>query len=250
MDAPRLSIILISWNSLPMLSACLQSLGNVTCDRGVEIIWVDNGSEDGAKEFVAERYPGVKQIILPSNMGVAYARNRGLEAARGRYLLLLDDDTEASPEVLGELEVFMEAHPSVGICAATLVNKQGEVQESLKPYPGLLCKISNVIKSRFQSLQPSGIVEVKKPCYVIGACQFIRRECLEQTGMLDQKIFYGPEDADFCIRARKKGWGVELLPHTRIVHHWRRITNRSLTGSIARRHIRALIYFWWKHRRL
>lgn len=249
---PQLSIILISWNSLPMLKQCLRSLEPVMARRDVETVWVDNGSTDGSSDFVASHYSGIKVKLLPENKGVAYARNRGVELSAGRYILFLDDDTESTPEAIDTLVNYLETHPEAGIAGCALRDKEGRLQDSFKPYPGLWRKVKNVvrgklrIKQREPALPPMAIY----PTYVIGACQLIRREVFERVGLLDEAIFYGPEDADLCLRARRAGWLTVYLPQACMLHHWRRITSRSLISPASQAHIRGLVHFWRKHRRL
>lgn len=235
-----------------MLRQCLRSLEPVMSRREVETIWVDNGSTDGSAAFVREHYPGITAKLLPENKGVAYARNRGVELSTGRYILFLDDDTESTPDAIDTLINYLEAHPEDGIAGCALRDKAGRLQGSFKAYPGLWCKVKNVLRCKLRikhpevALPPAAIY----PTYIIGACQLIRREVFEQVGLLDEAIFYGPEDADLCLRARKAGWHTVYLPQACILHHWRRITTRSLTSPASRAHIRALLYFWRKHRRL
>ena len=248
---PRLSIIIVSWNSLHFLQPCLASLTEVLERSDVELVWVDNGSADGAEQWVTANYPEVAVRRLPENRGVAAARNVGASAARGRYLLFLDDDTEASAEAIDCLLCYAESHPAAGIVACALHDADGRTQQSFKSYPGLLSKIANVLSSRLRSEHQVELPDAPiEPCYVIGACQLIPRRLFERLGGFDEHIFYGPEDADFCMRARREGFATVFLPDVAILHHWRRITNRSLLSPIARRHFAALIYFWRKHRRL
>lgn len=248
----KLSIILISWNSLPMLQRCLTALKPVMADPDVEIIWVDNGSADHAADFVQAEYPSIHTILLPQNLGVARARNHGIRSAKGQYILLLDDDTEASEQAINTLVRHLDQNPLTAIAGCALHSATGELQDSFKPYPGLICKIRNVIRSKFSlASKPIQLPDsITHPTYIIGACQIIRRKTLDAIGLLDEAIFYGPEDADICLRAKKAGWSVDYIPHVSITHHWRRITSRSLTSAASRRHIRALIHFWCKHRRL
>ena len=87
------------------------------------------------------------------------------------------------------------------------------------------------------------------PYYVIGACQVFRRDVLGKVGLLDEGIFYGPEDCDFCIRVRKAGFTIDYLPQLRLTHDWRRATRRSPLGTLGRRHLKALLRFWMRHPR-
>ncbi|MCM1319905.1 MAG: glycosyltransferase family 2 protein [Muribaculaceae bacterium] len=253
------SIVIISWNSLGMLKKCLSSLDGYLNRQDVELVWVDNGSTDGAAEYVKHSYPGTKVILLPQNMGVAYARNRGVEAASGRYILFLDDDTEATVEALDILVEYMDLHPEVGIVGCALRDAQGRLQNSFKGYPGLLCKVKNVLSAKLHitalkekcglKSEPKLPSQVIYPTYIIGACQLLRREVFEKVGLLDEHIFYGPEDADFCIRAARKGYLTAFLPYISIRHHYRRITAKRLTTPASKAHIKALRYFWRKHHR-
>lgn len=255
----QLSVVLICWNSLSYLREALASLQKtVQAATDSEIIVIDNGSVDGTELFIAQNYPNITYQRLPQNRGVAYARNRGIERASGEYIWLLDDDTIANREALATMLDYMQHHPQCGICGCRLMCDNGETQQSYKPYPGLNIKIRNVLRSLLHcSGYPSDpyAKEIStgkpfEPTYIIGACQLIRREVIEQVGQLDENIFYGPEDADFCIRTRQQGWHIAYLPQAGIIHHWKRITNRNLFGSIARKHTAALIYFYRKHRKI
>lgn len=245
-----LSVVIISWNSLARLKTCLACIEELLNRSDVELVWVDNGSNDGSWKWMEEHYHGSRRIHLDRNYGVAYARNRGVEASSGRYVLFLDDDTEASPKSILAMRDYLLSHPSAGICGVALRDAQGNLQDSFKEYPGLGVKICNVVSSllgiRKDTKAPSHVTEVD---YLIGACQMIRREVFERIGLLDENIFYGPEDADFCMRAREAGFGVMYLPNVSIIHHWRRATSRNLFSPLGRKHIAALVYFYRKHRR-
>ena len=254
----QLSVILICWNSLPYLREALASLQDtLTAAIDNEIIIIDNGSTDGTDNYIAQHYPHAIYERLPENRGVAYARNRGIERACGKYVWLLDDDTITNREALAEMLQYMQREPRCGICGCRLVNAHGETQESYKPYPSLAIKVRNVLHSHLGKHKTTDAYAKEiaqgtafEPTYIIGACQLIRHEVIEQVGLLDEKIFYGPEDADYCIRARKAGWHTAYLPQVSIVHHWKRITNRNPFSRIARKHTAALLYFYCKHRQL
>lgn len=246
----RLSIVIISWNSLPYLEICLKSLRFIQEWEDTEIIWVDNGSSDGASQFIKKNYPYIQRIILPENRGVAYARNRGIEKTSGKYILLLDDDTVANKEALYGMIAYMESHTETGICGCRLTNARNEIQKSDKEYPGIGVKCRNIFRSYTQRKEKTFLpISEYEPEYLIGACQLIRREAIDAAGLLDEHIFYGPEDADFCLRVRNCKFKVVYLPQFSIVHHWKRVTNRNIFSRLAFKHIRALFYFYKKHHR-
>ena len=244
----ELSIIIITYNQIKYICQCLDSLANIISRVDVEVIVVDNGSSDGTCQFLRENYPLVTIIENNSNYGVAYARNRGFEVACGRKLLILDNDTISNEEAIDGMLDYMDNHIHVGICACCLTDLNGCVQQSFKPYPGLYEKLSNVINRR-RGMMVSLPENPIEPVYVIGACQIIRREVVEQIGLLDEHMFFGPEDADYCLRAASVGWKIVYLPKYSLVHFWQRTSGKQLFSRLAWLHLKALVYFYRKHHR-
>lgn len=247
----QLSIVIITWNQLSYLQDCLCSLQPVMQREDVEVIVVDNGSEDGTCQYLTVNYPQIYLHINDCNKGVAYARNRGLELAQGKKVLFLDNDTVVNENAISGMEIYLDEHSKVGLCACRLVDSNSQIQDSFKPFPGLWLKIKNVLgitKTNAPDLQT--VTSPIEPVYVIGACQMIRREVIERIGLLDENIFYGPEDADYCMRIAAEGWKVVYLPQYTIVHHWRRATNKKLFSRLAWKHFCALCYFYAKYKRI
>ena len=247
----RLSIIILTWNQRRLTMDCLDSLSTLHADETVELIVVDNASTDGTAEAIAAQYPRAIVLRNEHNRGVAAARNQGLKVARGERVMLLDNDTIASPHAIEQMMHYLDTHPTVGLCACRLVDRDGTVQDSAKPYPGLGIKIRNVLGLQHGPAQFAADADgTLAPTYVIGACQLIRREVIEAVGLLDESIFYGPEDADFCLRATNAGWQVRYLPQVTIMHLYRRSTTHNIFSPLGRKHIKGLLHFWFKHRRL
>ena len=117
------SFVIVSYNTCAHLDACLTSIQTATSCRH-EVIVVDNGSTDGSTALVQERYPAVRLLANPGNVGFATANNQGARVARGRYLLLLNPDTRVTPGAIERLTVFLDNHPEIGICAPQ--NRNGE----------------------------------------------------------------------------------------------------------------------------
>ncbi len=246
----RLSIIIITYNGLGFLTRCLDSLRTFVDDPSCEVIIIDNYSTDGTLQFLRSNYPNLQLILNSENRGVAAARNQGIAVAKGEKLLILDNDTEANDEAINAMSNYLDAHADVGLCSCRLVDRQGEPQDSCKPYPGLMIKMRNVLgidnKTRYVA-DADGVVE---PVYVIGACQMFWRKVVDKIGLLDEHIFYGPEDADWCMRIKQAGWRVHCLNNYTIVHDYRRTTKQRPFSELGRQHIKALLYFYWKHKRL
>lgn len=245
-----ISLVILTCNQRDYTLRCLDSLSAFFDEPRCEVILVDNGSTDGTAESVQKEYPNVRVIRLDSNKGVAAGRNIGLKVAQGRHLMILDNDTIADADTIKSLSAYLDANSDVGLVAPKLLSISGDVQTSFRPYPGIKAKVINIIKGKSRSSIAIDIPDRPiEPFYVLGAAQMFTREVYESSRGLDENIFYGPEDADFCMAVRACGKRVVYLPYLSIIHDWQRATTGNLLSPAARVHIRALIYFYRKHHR-
>jgi N-acetylglucosaminyl-diphospho-decaprenol L-rhamnosyltransferase len=251
-----LSVIILTWNSLRWLEPCLGSL-LPQVPAGGEVIVIDNGSADGTLEELRSKYRRVRLVANRQNRGVARARNQGFLLARGEFLLLLDVDAVVGPDTLARLLQYARENPGVALVAPRLVGPDGKIQQSCRKYPTLVSKLQRVFRASADRSAPGhdeydSFESWSEPTdvdYAIGACQLIRRRALAQVGPLDERIFYGPEDVDFCIRLRTAGWRVVTLPTVQVVHWEQRVT-RWRFSRLTALHAYGLAYFFWKHRYL
>ncbi len=247
---PRISLVVLTCNQRDFTLRCLRSLGDFISRSDCELILVDNGSSDGTCEAVQDEFPEVTILRQAHNLGVAAGRNVGLRAATGKHLMILDNDTVADSETIFQLSLYLDAHPEVGLVAPRLTSPDGEIQSSFRPFPGLLAKVSNVLRGKRKSSVAAVVPDAEiEPFYVLGAAQMFPREVYIASGGLDENIFYGPEDADFCMAVRAQGKKVVYLPTLRIIHDWQRATTSNLLSKGARIHMGALWYFYRKHHR-
>lgn len=250
--------------------ACLDALLAALEGVDYEVIAVDNGSKDGTVALLRQyEGAGVSVHCNDKNLGVAAARNIGLRAACGRLLWLLDIDTVVNRDAWLAMSSFMDAHSDCGVCGCQLVSCTGDVQDSCRRLPTVRYKMLNVVVSlcsrsslfkrfgrwaarcneaQYYHRQMAG-VEPFEVEYVIGACQLLRGEAVREVGLLDERIFYGPEDADYCLRMGERGWKVYYLPGCSFVHDYQRVTSKRLFTAMGWRHFKALVYFFVKHRR-
>ena len=264
-----LSVIIITWNSKQYVKDCIVSVLDSCRNISSEIIVVDNGSTDNTKEII-KSFHSERITLLPQNenLGVARARNIGIKQAKGRYIWILDIDTVVNSETIQVMLHFMEETPRCGICACKLINSDGEVQDSCRKLPTIRYKINNVLetvlsrfpgfsslKRRIHTRNESQFyrkeINAQLPFeveYVIGACQVIRQKVFDDVGLFDEKIFYGPEDADFCLRAKEKKWHVFCIPAYTIIHEYQRMTNKKLISKMSWIHAKALFYYFLKHK--
>lgn len=256
----RLSIVILNWNSLHHLTRCLGSVYQHTDLADSEIIVVDNGSSDGSVAAIQTRHPDVHMIANAENRGVAPARNQGLAMSKGDYVLFLDADTVVRPAAIDVLVCEMEQRPDVGLSGPRLTGPDGTLQYSCRKLPTVHTKVFRQLPTRWsdwllQSEEFRNWDHSQPRCvdYVIGACHLIRRTAIEQVGLYDRRIFYGPEDVDYCIRMWRAGWRVLYNPNATVVHLEQRASRRvqnMILGHLFWKHVWGLVIYFWKHRYL
>lgn len=253
-----LSVIIITWNCRDMLERCLNSILMKISGISYEIIVVDNHSQDGTAGMLKERFPSIHLVINSENKGVAAARNQGFRAATGRYNLILDADTEIVSSNMGDLIAYMDHNQSAGILGCSLLSYDNELHPSARTFPHPIHVIlrrlniwgvvgeGNILKSHHLAY-----TERKEPAkvdFVEGAFQLIRREITRKVGLLDEEMFYGHEDADYCARTIKAGYDIMYYPAFEVKHYLSGITRRRLFSKMAYYHLMSYLRFYRKHR--
>lgn len=240
MPAPiDLSIIIVGYQVRDHLQRCLASLRALRPSLSLEILVVDNASTDGSAELVAREFPHIKLIRNEKNVGFARANNQGLAQAHGRYLMLLNPDTEIqeqTPNALVQLVSFMDSHPRAGVCGPRLVYQDGSHQHSAFHFPSLLQVYLDlfptnwrIMESRLNGRYPSRWYERGQPFEVhhpLGAALLVRRATLQQVGLLDEDYFIYVEEVDWCYRIQRAGWEIWCVPSAVVVHHEARSTRQ------------------------
>lgn len=254
----ELSVVIITWNAKHFLVKCLESLYQMNKGFDFELIIIDNNSTDGSIEFIEENYPCAILIKNKMNKGVAPARNQGLKIVKGKYVLILDVDTELITEnAFVNLVKYMDNNPDVGLLGCKLIFSNGDLQLTCRKFPSVMVKILNRIE-KVKFVQESKILKdyymhdydhksIIMVDYVIGAFQFIRKEMIDKIGLYDDTIFYGPEDIDYCLRAKKNNYKVVYYPDVTLYHFYQRITKKIFT-KITFLHIKGLFHFFFKHK--
>ncbi len=222
-----LSVVIVSWNVCDLLRRCLHS---VTRSQSLhcEVIVVDNASTDGSVEMLRAEFPQARVIANADNRGFPAANNQGLAVAQGRYVLLLNPDTEVVGDGLATMVAYADAHPDVGVVGPQLLNPDGSVQSSRRRFPTLMTAF-------FEStwLQPHAPRRLLERYYVLdrpddaildvdwvkGAALMARREAVDEVGGMDVGFFMYSEELDWCRRFREAGWRVVYLPTAQIVHY-------------------------------
>ena len=223
-----LSIIIVNWNTQDLLAQCLESIQNDLHSSPrlkVETFVVDNASTDGSVQMVQDQFSWVRLIENEENVGFASANNQAIKQSNGRYVLLLNPDTEVKPGALKTLIGFMDAHPEAGAAGSRLLNPDGTLQTSCYPRPTLSREFWRLF--HLDALHPYGVYrmadwDLDKPREVDviqGAALTLRRQALDQVGLLDGEYFMYTEEVDLCYRLQKGGWLLYWVPQSQVVHY-------------------------------
>jgi hypothetical protein len=216
---PFVGIILINWNGLEDTVECLESLRHIDYPN-YRIVVVDNGSEHDEAVLLKQRFPETTLIANPKNEGFAKANNQGIEWALAQgadYVLLLNNDTVVDPDFLSILMAYAEAEPCVGI-VGPLIRYYGSERTWfaggwINHLTGLLGLRGKRRNYRLYHGEPPREVD-----FIVGCALLVRREVIEKIGLLDEAYFAYYEDCDWCLRARRAGYGVRLVPQSVIEH--------------------------------
>lgn len=268
------SFIIVSWNVCELLRRCLLSIreqaagGRQTVDDSEQTasqarslsseIWVvDNASTDGTVDMLRREFPSVRIIANAENVGFTRGNNQALAVAQGRYLFLLNPDTELRPGALAALVSYMQANPRAGILGPRLVYGDGSLQSSRRRFPTLATAF--VESTRLQQWFPRNRVlaryymldtpdDATQPVdWINGSAMFVRRAVYDTVGGLDERFFMYSEELDWCYRAKGAGWQIVYLPGAQVTHY----EGKSSEQAVARRDIyfhSSKIHFFEKYR--
>lgn len=226
-----LSLVIVSYNVRELLISCLESVqaSLAASQLTIEIIVVDNASSDDSLEAVRQRFPGVRLIENPANLGFAAANNRGIRDAGGNVIVLLNPDTTVPLRALENLTGYLGDHPDTGVVGPRLAYPDGSTQPSRRRFPTLLTGLleSTIVQDYwpdnpaarryYMADQPESVAQ--EVDWLVGACLAARREVFEQVGLLDESFFMYSEEIEWCHRVRKAGWRIVYFPETTVVHH-------------------------------
>jgi GT2 family glycosyltransferase len=225
-----LSVIILNYNTLELTRACLKTLQD--SDLGgytMEIILCDNASSDGSVDMVRKEFPGVVLIENGKNLGFAAGNNPGIRRAAGRYILLLNTDTEIPRNTLSVMIGFMDENPEVGASTCKILLPDGTMDPACHrgfptPWASLtyLSGLERLFpKSRLYGQYHQGYKDLSRvhdvDC-IVGAFFLVRREVIDQVGLLDEAYFMYAEDIDWAYRIRQAGWRITYNPSVTILH--------------------------------
>ncbi len=250
----NISIIIVTFNSLPALTDCLAHLQEAVRRINRELIIVDNNSTDNSPSVAKNFWPDVRLIINRKNLGFASACNQGAKEAQGEYLLFVNPDVFVDSNCIEEFLRFIYDKEKVGTIGGRLRWPDSIFQPTSRNLP----TISNILLSRGSVLGrffrssgrytlPDSAVPAEVPA-VAGTLLIIRKSMFEKVGRFDSNFFMYMEDTDLCKRLNMLGLSNYFLPSAGAVHEWGK---GSSAGSIHRKwyHHRSVYRYFRKHRK-
>jgi len=248
---PRLSIIIVTFNSRGEIDACLRSLmDGIQIDR--EIVVVDNGSTDGTAAHLRERWPGVRLVALGANLGFARATNVGIQHTFGALVLLLNPDTTVRAGSIDRLVAALDRDPSIAVVGPRIVDDDGDPELSfgrmVTPFAEVRQKLLMIGNARrlpiIRQIVERMTHHTRDVDWVTGACLLTYRSDLEAVGLLDERFFLYMEDVDLCASMRARQRRVQFVGDVEITH--RRGASAAPTEREAA-YRRSYLAFYEKH---
>ena len=253
-----ISFVILTWNSQKDIEQCIASI-HAYCRADqltYKIFIVDNGSSSDMLDLLKEieKQEEIECIYLDKNYGTTYPRNLALKKVESDYVCVLDSDTELKNGSLKQLISEFESRKDIGLIAPRLILENGDIQNSVKKLPTLMEKLLKLKKIlRLGSYHQNDFYEdfpfeqIKEVDSAISACWFFPKSTLDKVGLLDENIFYAPEDVDFSLRVWKAGLKIIYYPYFEILHKTQQISHRSPFSKISISHFMGLLYFYRKH---
>ncbi len=224
----ELSIIIVSWNTCDILCDCLKSVFQQTKEIDFEVIVVDNASTDGSAEMVKKDFPQVTLIENSENRGFAAGNNQGMAIAEGRYVLLLNSDTIVLGSAIAKTVSFVDAHLDAGVVGCRVLNPDRTLQPTCFMLPSILNMLLSTTylyklfpKNKFfgrERMTWWNRDNVREVDVVDGCFMLVRREAIDEVGVMDEQFFVYGEETDWCCRFKRAGWKVLFTPGAEIIH--------------------------------
>jgi GT2 family glycosyltransferase len=244
---PLLSIIIITWNSEEFIEKCLKSVFDTKGSIDLEVIVVDNASQDTTTKIIERFKPEVRLIVNQHNSGYSKGNNQGIEVSKGDYVLLLNPDVELKENCLKLMLDFLENHKDIDGSAPQLLNPDGSIQPSCREFPDfsiLLWEFSGLSflfpknrifgrwRMRYFDFQSSREVD-----QLMGSCLLLRRKTIQKIGTFDEEFPIFFNDVDLCYRIKNNRGKLFFLPEAKAFHFKGASTRQAKPNMILSAHL-------------
>jgi len=239
----KLSVIIVNYNVRAYLEQCLRTVFEALQGIEGDVFVVDNQSTDGSVEMVREKFPQVKLIANPDNVGFSRANNQAIRASEAEYVVLLNPDTVVGEEVFHKVLAFLDSHPKAGGLGVKMIDGTGAfLPESKRGLPTPAVAFYKIIgltrlfpHSRIFGRYHLGHLPENEaaPIEILsGASMFLRTKTLEEVGLLDESFFMYGEDIDLSYRITLGGYENWYFPDARIIHYKGESTKKSSVNYV------------------
>jgi len=262
-NTKKLTIIIVSYNTRMLLKECLEAvIASEGFDNSWEVFVVDNGSTDGSVGMASKILPAANVISLNENLGFAKANNIAIRKSQGAYVLLLNSDTEVSPTAIQRVIDYMDSHVDASVVTGKLLLTNGSLDPACHrgfPTPWAAFTYFSGLerlfsRSRFLSGYHMGFKDITEAHEIdcpSGAFFCVRKEVIDEVGLLDEAFFMYGEDVDWAYRIKSRGYKILFFPDALITHKKKKsgMDTKDLTVKIAtqRSFITTMKLFYVKH---
>lgn len=253
------SIIIVNWNTRDLLRDCLKSVYEQTKGISFEVIVIDNASSDGSVEMVKSEFYQVVLIENKQNRGFAAGVNQGIAVAKGRYALVLNSDTIVCDNAIEETMRYADKHPEAAMVGCQVLDNSNTIQMTCFRFPSVLnlflhtFALNKIFKKNhffgrewmlWWPRDSEREVEV-----VSGSFMLVRRNAIDDVGLMDEGYFLYYEETDWCYRFTKAGWKILFWPGAKIIHcHGGRNSSKQEALKMAVQMQKSCLIFFKKHR--
>lgn len=251
------SVVVLTFNSETYIEKCLRSLvsGFDSISASYEVFVIDNGSSDKTlsiiEEVKADSRENIILIAFDHNTGTTYSRNQGLKRAQGDKVIIMDSDAYVNRDTLSGLSQYLDDHSECGLVVPGLTYPDGRFQMNTDNFPTMWHKARRFFFLKVIEEEQAVLkAEAASVDYAISAFWMFTRDLLKEVGYLDERIFYSPEDVDYCIRVWLSGKEIHYLPQYSMVHDAQELSRvKGLrVNKFTVSHAKGLLYLFLKHR--
>lgn len=249
MKIPKLSIIILNYNTKKLLRDCIYSLEKVKSEVEFEVIVSDNGSTDGSPEMLSETFPWVKIIGNGENLGYAKGNNQARNLVRGEYVLFLNTDTVVPKDTLLKTVKYLDSHKNVGALTCKILLPSGKPdKDSRRRFPTPWISLGRLFLGLSGRYWYSDIPDdVSHEVDVIQGAYFLtRKELLDKVDWFDEDYFLDGEDIDLCWKIKQKGYKIIYYPEVKILHI-KKATKKILGRKYIEEGVTSMEIFYRKH---
>lgn len=255
-DRMDISFVIPVWNAKDLLRDCLQSIMDQKSRYQIQVLVVDNGSSDGAPEMVEQLFPDVRVIRNGINRGYAAACNRGITQSQSRYVCIINSDIVLLSGCVDSMGAFLDDHPDIGMACAQLLWPNREILDNCKKFPTVwntICSSFGLAKLwpksaifRGRAMLDFSFDVIAKVEVIAGSFWMVRRDAIEDVGLLDEGFFFYGEDLDWCKRFWLKNWDLVFFPGAQAIHHHAGSSSRMPVRLYLQQQKSSMLY-WKKH---